>query len=339
MNILQRHVDELSTLAPINLYTEPAFLDVIASVYHAGKACRVRDYAVDGEIYRLLDVEGSGPLTSQTFIDMHESLGRLRGHAPRLRALTRLDGVGRTMVPLQEFRQIPGWEGLFGAPTVLWADYASWDDYLKSRQALVSEDRRRGRRLREFVGEPEFGVNDDAEDVLPTCFAWKSQRDLSLGRADLFANPAHQRFFHELRERKMLRASTLRIRNRLHSVWLGAVHSTRWTGWIFSFNPDPMFARFSLGQQLLHHILESSYREKHSEFNFSIGMEPYKLKFATHVRPIAMAGTPALAQRTAAVARGLLARNPWLHEQARTLRRRLSHRATTPVASLSSGQN
>ena len=317
MSILLRRVDELSTLAPINLYTDPAFLDVIASVYHAGKKCRVRDYVVDGEIFRLLDVDGI-PLTSQRFIDMHEPLGRLRGDAPRLRALPRLEGVGRQMVPLKDYCGIPGWEGSFAAPTLLWADFATWDDYLHYSWHAMTGDRRRARRLRESMGEPGFRADDDANDVLPNCFAWKSQRLLSLGHADPFTDPMHQRFFYELRERKMLRASTLRADGQLLAVWLGAVHSNRWSGWNFAFNPD--LARFSPGQQIIPILLELSYREKHSEFDFSIGLEPYKLKFATHVRPIAMAGTPALTQRAAAVARGLLVRHPRLHEQMRALR-------------------
>ena len=335
MNFLLRHVEELSTLAPINVYTDPAFLDVIATVYHRGKKCQVRDYVVDGDIFRLLEVEGLGPLTSQRFIDMHESLGRLQGDAPRLRALPRLDGVGGPLVLLKDFCRFPAWKNLFAAPTVLWSEFPTWEDYLHySRHALV-EDRRRGRRLREMVGEPEFVADDDAADVLPTCFAWKSERLLSLGLTDLFANPLHQRFFHELRERKLLRASTLRARGEILSIWLGAVYCGRWSGWSFAFNPDPALARMAPGQQIIPPMLELSYRERHAEFDFSIGLEPYKLKFATHVRPITMAGTPAFKQRAAAIVRGVLARHPALHEQARALRRRLSHTEPAVV----SGQN
>jgi len=38
--------------------------------------------------------------------------------------------------------------------------------------------------------------------------------------------------------------------------------------------------------------VEQSYRSGHKEFDFSIGLEPYKLFFATHVRATATLGTP-----------------------------------------------
>ena len=278
--------------APINLYTEPGFLEAVAAVYHPGRACRVRDYAVGADVFRLLDVPGRGPLTQQPFIDMHEPLGHLAPKSARLPRLPRLEGVARPMVRLEELRLQPGWEAADGSPTVLWEGFESWADYLALLQTRkhVAEDLRRGRRLRERFGELEFRVDDGAPDVLPTCFDWKSRRDRSLGRADQFADPRHHRFFEELRRRGLLRASTLRGDGELLAIWLGAVHERRWSGWVFAFNPDPALARYSLGQQLVYRMLEHGYREGHLEFDFSIGMEPYKLKFATHVRPLAMAG-------------------------------------------------
>ena len=71
------------------------------------------------------------------------------------------------------------------------------------------------------------------------------------------------------------------------AVSLGAVHRRRWTGWVCAFNPDDGLHKYSPGRQLLHQMLESSYRAGHREFDFSIGMDAYKLDFATHVRPIA----------------------------------------------------
>jgi len=328
MKFLHDPGDILSTLPPTSLYADPAFLEVVASVYHPGRNCRLRDYAVNGDVFRLLHVDGAGPLVTQTFIDFHESIAR-HPDGPRLASLPRLPGAARGIQPLDEFRQRPGWEDAQGAPTVLWQDFATWADYLTLLQSrhVLSPDRRRRRRLCETVGEPEFRVHDDAPDVLPTCFDWKSRRDLSLGRADLFVDPRHRRFFHELGERGMLRASTLRGGGRLLAIQLGAVHRAHWTGWVFAFNPAPEMARYSLGQQLLHSILEESYRSGHEEFDFSIGLEPYKLKFATHVRPIGLAGSPAPMQRAAQAARAFLARHPDLHDMARALRRRLTHSA------------
>ncbi|MGN6528619.1 MAG: GNAT family N-acetyltransferase [Burkholderiaceae bacterium] len=311
--------------APVNVYTEPAFLQLVADVYHAGRACRVRDFAIDCGVYRLLEVEGV-PQTTQRFIDLHESLGPQPLRRPALPRLARLEGVAAQAVPLERFKQQAGGDALEGAPTVQWDGFRTWADYLALLQArrMTAEDLRRGRRLQEHFPDLEFAADDRRADVLPMAFEWKTGRDLALGREPVFADARHVRFFEALRERGMLRASTLRGGGRPLALWLGAVHDGRWSGWIFAFNPDAALARYSLGQQLLYRMLEHSHGEGHREFDFSIGMEPYKLKFATHVRPIGMAGRPSPAQRAGTAMRHWLVRHPRLHETARALRRRIS---------------
>lgn len=340
MKLLPAHRGILATLPPNCLYSDPAFVDVVASVYHPGRACRLRDYAIGGDVFRLIEVDGAGPVVAQTFIDFHRSIARRPAHGPRLATLPRLPGAALGLQRLDEFRRQPGSEASEGAPTVLWQGFATWEDYLALLQSrrMLSEDRRRGRRLGEAVGELEFRVHDDAPDVLPTCFDWKSGRDLSLGRPDLFADPRHGRFFRELGARGMLRASTLRGGGRLLAIWLGAVHGARWSGWVFAFNPAPELTRFSPGRQLLYPMLEESWRSGHEEFDFSIGLEPYKLNFATHVRPIGLAGSPAPMQRAAQAARTLLARYPGLYDKARALRRCLVPGAAA-AAPLSPGES
>jgi Acetyltransferase (GNAT) domain len=339
MKLLPVHPGILPTLPSNCLYCDPAFVDVVTSVYHPGRDCRLRDYAVGGNVFRLIEVDGAGPVVTQTFIDFHQSIARLAAQGPRLATLPRLPGAALGLQRLDEFQQQPGWEESQGAPTVRWQGFATWQDYLALLQSrrVLSEDRRRGRRLGNAVGELEFRVHDDALDVLPTCFDWKSGRDLSLARPALFADPRHGRFFHELSARGMLRASTLRGGGQLLAIWLGAVHRAHWSGWVFAFNPAPELRRFSLGRQLLYRMLEESHRSRHEEFDFSIGLEPYKLNFATHVRPIGLAGSPAPMQRAAQAARDLLARYPRLHDTARALRRRLAPR-TVPETTLSSGE-
>src|SRR5439155_17626410 len=118
-------------------------------------------------------------------------------------------------------------------------------------------------RLEEVIGPLVFTVDDPGPDVFPTTFRWKSLQWRRLTGVDLFACSAHREFFHELRTRDLLRATTLRAGGRLLAVWLGAVFRDRWYGWIFSFDPDPALARFSVGRQLLYPMLEESYRAGH----------------------------------------------------------------------------
>lgn len=293
--------------SPPAIYTDPGFLQLLARVYFPRRSCQVLDCAVGHQVFRLLTVQGHGPVTHQTFIDFHEPVRELRADEAHPRALPRgprLAFAVRGLLDVGSFTRLsepvpPPWlQG--GAPAVLWRDFPDWDSYLGllRRRRALAEDQRRGRRLAQAVGPLSFAADDLAADVLPTCIAWKSARDREAGRPELFAQPAHQAFFHQLRRHGMLRASTLRDGDGgLLAVWLGAVHRARWTGWVFAFRPEERIARYSPGRQLLHAMLEHSHAEGHREFDFSIGLEPYKLGFATHVRPLGQAGSPTLRER------------------------------------------
>lgn len=319
-----------------NLYTQAEFIALLGEVFHPGRACRPADVAVGREVYRLPWVEGRGPVPDTTFVDYHEPVGRL-GPAARwglrpggaktrhLDRLPRLRHASRGLVALDDWRAQARADTALGAPVVLWQGFERWEDYLAllRQRRVLAEDQRRRRRLETLAGPLRFGVDDPGADVLPTCFAWKSARDHAAGRADLFATGAHRRFFEGLRSRGLLRASTLRAGDgRLLSVWLGAVHEGRWSGWVFAFNPDPALTRCSPGRQLLYSMLEEGWRAGHREFDFSIGLEPYKLSFATHVRVLGTAGRLPAGERLAALARRVLARQPRLLQVLRALRRR-----------------
>ena len=318
-----------------NLYTQAEFIAVLGEVFHPGRTCRPADVAVGREVYRLPWVEGRGPVADTTFVDYHEPVGRL-GAAARwglrpedartrhLHRLPRLRHACRGLVTVDDWRARIRAETVLGAPVVLWQGFAQWEDYLAllRKRRVLAEDQRRRRRLEALVGPLRFAVDDPGADVLPTCFDWKSARDRAACRADLFATDAHRRFFERLRAHGLLRASTLRAGDgRLLSVWLGAVHEGRWSGWVFAFNPDPALARCSPGRQLLYAMLEEGWRAGHREFDFSIGLEPYKLSFATHVRALGTAGRLPAGERLAALARRLLAGRPQMLQTLRALRR------------------
>jgi CelD/BcsL family acetyltransferase involved in cellulose biosynthesis len=319
---------------PGNVYTRDDFITLLGEAFHPGRVCRAAEVAVGRDVYRLLRVQGSGWAPETTFVDYHEPVGRLEGWAAwspwprgpqgrRLRRLPRLRKASVGLVPVADHLAEGEHAAALGAPVVVWEGFENWESYLallRSRRTLA-EDLRRRRRLEDVAGPLRFTVDDLADDVLPTCFAWKTGRDREAGRPELFAEAAPRRFFEALRARGLLRASTLRGDGRLLSVWLGSVHEGRWSGWVFAFNPDPALARCSPGRQLLYPMLQESWRAGHREFDFSIGLEPYKLSFATHVRVLGTAGSPPLDERLAAVARRLLGRHPWALQVLRGLRR------------------
>jgi hypothetical protein len=325
---------ELGIERPGNVYTQDDFITLLGEVFHPGKVCRPADVAVGRDVYRLLWVQGRGWAPETTFVDYHEPVGRLEGWAARspwprgpqgqrLDRLPRLRNASLGLLPLTRYLAEPEQASALGAPVVVWEGFENWESYLvllRSRR-MVPEDLRRRRRLEDVAGPLRFAVDDQAEDVLPTCFAWKTRRDREAGRPELFAEAAPRHFFEALRVRGLLRASTLRGDGRLLSIWLGSVHQGRWSGWVFAYNPEPAFARFSPGRQLLYPMLEESWRAGHREFDFSIGLEPYKLSFATHVRRLGTAGSAPPGERVAALTRHLLRRHPRALQALRALRR------------------
>jgi hypothetical protein len=311
-----------------NLYTSQAYLDVVIRTYYAGRSCEPAHFRLEDRVFRLLAKRGlwgtlgPRPLPTTPFLDMHEPVpdGQVAGPSHRLTWLAR---VSHGMVPADEFQARALADDFMAAPTVLWQGFPAWNDYLaflRGRSSLVKDDQRRMRRLDETLGRVEFAVDDDREDVLSTCFRWKSQQMVETLGLDAFADERNRRFFRELRAAGLLNASTLRAGDRLLAAWLGAIHDGRWYGWIFTYDRDPALRRLSLGRLLLYRMLEESHRRGHREFDFSIGDEPYKWFFATHARMIAPLGTPPLHLRVRRVGVTTLKALPWLERRVRSLR-------------------
>jgi CelD/BcsL family acetyltransferase involved in cellulose biosynthesis len=317
--------------ALVNLYATMDFLDAVAKIYHPGRRCQVEDYALQDRVFRLLTVEGEGPVIAHPFLDIHEPL--VPPPQPRPRKTVRwLPDVHHGTAALEAFdRRLYG-GACATAPTTVWQDFPTWDRYLDllRKRGVIRDDRRRRRRLEEAVGRLEFQVDDVGADVLPTTFRWKSTQYRRTTGIDLFAEPRHRAFFHELRARGLLRASTLRGGGRLLAVWLGAVHRQRWYGWIFGFDPNPLLVRYSVGRQLLYPMLEESHRAGHVEFDFSVGDEPYKRFFATHVRVVGPLGLPPIRYRLVSSARTLLRHLPPIYRAAKAARG-LLRRAAAPA--------
>jgi Acetyltransferase (GNAT) domain len=311
--------------APANLYASPEFLDVVAKIYFPARDCRVEDFQLDGRVFRLLSVDGYPLTTDQAFLDMHEPLLFPQNHS-RAKKLRRLASVSHGLVTVDEFKNNVVWRNFLGAPTVLWNAFGDWSDYLALLldRGVLRDDRRRWRRLEELVGPLNFMANDLSEDVLSTCFSWKSARDRALKRTDLFARDQTRAFFRELHGRRLLQASTLRGDGQLLAIWLGAIFQGRWSGWVTAYKPDPSLAKFSLGRQMLYPMLEESYRAGHQEFDFSIGLESYKLFFATHARAVGSLGAPLIREQLLTLGKGLLRDHPLMYGKAKALWSRFS---------------
>ena len=140
-------------------------------------------------------------------------------------------------------------------------------------------------------------MHDEGDDVLPLAREWKMKQLVRTGEQNYFDDEKNLMFLEELLRRDLLTCSTLRAGRRLLAVWVGFVHEKKWSGWVFTYDPDANLKKYSLGHQLLHSMIEHSFAEGHREFDFSIGGEDYKWVYSTHARLLGAVGRPELSVR------------------------------------------
>ena len=279
----------------MNFFGTEAYLSVLQEVYFSGHETHVIDTEVGGRVFRLLWVDGR-PITEWSFLDYHEPIpASAEAHWGFLARVSH----GLYDQASYHARFSPAWsdsprltiEGrpFLPAPCTRWSGFSSFDDYaalLRERSPKRSrQDMQLRRKLEREQGELRFSPNDEADDVLPFSLELKSKQSLETKGVDFFDDQKDREFFHVLRERGLLRASTLRASGRLVASALGVVSARRSSGWILSYQRTDRYRKYSLGRQLLYYVLEQSYREGHEEFDFSVGDKEHKWYFATHARP------------------------------------------------------
>ncbi len=314
----------------MNFYASSDFLETVATVHFPGQRHSIDDYEVQGQTFRLLTLGGRKVITQCTFLDYHEPLAPAERTTATPRTLY-LEDVARRVVTMKDWQDDPSGFGMRPAPFVDFEGFARYEDYqafiAKRTKDRFKKNARLRERLAEDFGELSFSVDDTRADVLDKSLTWKSQQLRDTGLPDVLANPANWEFYRELRRRGVLRASTLRARERLLAAWLGYVHEGYWSGWIFTYDHDPALKKYSLGWQLMESLLKQCHAEGLRGFDFSVGSSDYKLAYGTHVRLLSPHGTLPLGRRvTQQLKAGLkpvLARFPKLLEGARTLQHRL----------------
>jgi CelD/BcsL family acetyltransferase involved in cellulose biosynthesis len=320
----------------MNLFSSPKFLGAIADTYHKGRAAAFEDVCVGSEVLRLLVLDREEVITRTRFLDYHVPVAGERLPATA-RKVASAPYVVRGVVDQAEWER--GIHGEFvPAPYVDWSLFPTFEDYRKfikqRRRDSVRKLERLRRRMTEKLGGLQFTANDGRGDVLELASRWKGQQLRASGEHDFFADPRTMEFFELLRARGILAASTLRAADgQLLSVWLGAIHASVWSGWIFTYDQTPEIAYFSPGHQLVQSMLEESHRLGHREFDFSIGSSEYKWMYATHVRLLGWLGQPPRAQlmleRARRQAKEYVSSRPRLRRVARSVKRMVMHRSGT----------
>lgn len=119
----------------------------------------------------------------------------------------------------------------------------------------------------------------DAQHILHETMRQKSQSYQVLGVWDMFADPAHRRFFSHMSmhhvEDGFVHLSALTLDDRILATHWGLVHQDRFYCYLPTYARDD-YARFSPGNSLLRRLMEWSIGRGLRAFDFTIGDETYK---------------------------------------------------------------
>ena len=123
---------------------------------------------------------------------------------------------------------------------------------------------------------------DEILDRLPDFYEQHRDRRFLAGDQSLFDDPRHRRFYERmiptLIESGTLRFSVLRWKDEVLAYHLGFLHDGIFTWYKPTFNVD--YAKYSPGEVLLQKLLESALAENVRLFDFTVGDEAFKERFA-----------------------------------------------------------
>jgi CelD/BcsL family acetyltransferase involved in cellulose biosynthesis len=156
---------------------------------------------------------------------------------------------------------------------------------------LQRKSLRRHERSLERQGTLTCGTFRDARLILPQLdefFDQHVRRWQGTGWPSLFLSDDQRAFYRRFTEHLdasgVLRFTAVRLDGRLVAAHYGFHHAGRFTWYKPSFEPG--LAKVSPGEVLLKRLLELARDEKANEFDFTIGGEAFKLRFATKSREI-----------------------------------------------------
>ncbi len=190
------------------------------------------------------------------------------------RTLAHLNGADRTFHATVR--------GSTDAPAM---DMAVVEEKLK-KKSLVRHDRG----LRK-LGTVECLTLTRAADILPRLDAFLDQhirRWHDTPSPSLFLDPLNRAFYRAVVERLddtgVMRFSTITLNGDLVAAHFGFLHAGKFIWYKPSF--EPTLSKHSPGEVLLKYLLAEAARERASEFDFTIGDEAFKMRFATTVRQV-----------------------------------------------------
>jgi CelD/BcsL family acetyltransferase involved in cellulose biosynthesis len=175
-------------------------------------------------------------------------------------------------------------------PLIDIAKHESWDAYLATRSSNFRQQVRRFARRAAREAEVRIRRTEPADDVeadMRTFFALHDKRFGERGGSSLSAERA--RSFHLDFARASLGQGWLR----LWFLELDGAPAAAWYGWrlgerysYYNSGFDPAFGALSPGLVLISAVIESAFEEGATEFDFLLGEESYKYRFAERDRRV-----------------------------------------------------
>lgn len=108
------------------------------------------------------------------------------------------------------------------------------------------------------------------------------------GTPSIFCDPANREFYHALVARLAptgaVRLLEVVLDGAVIAAHFGFVYGGRFTWYKPTY--EPAYSRFSPGEVLLKRLIEEATHEPVVEFDFTVGDEAFKLRFATSIRTV-----------------------------------------------------
>jgi len=175
-------------------------------------------------------------------------------------------------------------------PLIDIATHDSWDDYLATRSSNFRQQVRRFPRRAEREAEVRVRRTESAAELeadMSTFFDLHDRRFREDGGSSLSAERArsfHRDFARAALEQGWLRLWFLELDGSPAAAWYGWRLGERYSYYNSGF--DPAFSALSPGLVLISAVIESAFEEGAAEFDFLLGEESYKYRFAERERTV-----------------------------------------------------
>lgn len=198
--------------------------------------------------------------------------------------------LGRLLPESRTLIVLPQIHGLYA--TAIGGVAAPYMDMSLVDERLRKKSLRRHERGLERMGRVECTTAKTAEEILPQLdeffFDQHVRRWDASGVESLFTKESSREFYRRVTRRLgptgQLQFTTIRLDGAPVAAHFGFLHAKRFIWYKPTY--EPSLSKLSPGEVLIKRLFELAQREGASEFDFTVGSEPFKFRFASGVREV-----------------------------------------------------